>query len=98
MWLPALVKAELDDLEPVPGPHDLRRVNATQLAASGVDLRTLMNRAGHKTAKVALEVYAQADPVADRAAADTMGQHLLDAMSHLERTASTAPESPTGRR
>ena len=47
---------------PFSGPHDLRRLNVTQLAASGVDLRTLMNRMGHKTAKLALEVYAKADP------------------------------------
>ena len=51
-----------------------------------IDLRTLMNRMGHKTAKLALEVYAKADPVADRAAADTIGGHVLGAMSHMERT------------
>jgi hypothetical protein len=45
----------------------------TQLAVSGVDLQTLMNRMGHKSAKFALEVYAKANPVADRAAADTIG-------------------------
>ena len=52
--------------------------NVTQLAASGVDLRTLMNRMGHKTARLALEVYAKADPAADRAAADTIGSHVLE--------------------
>jgi integrase len=77
------------------GPHDLRRVSATQLAASGVDLRTLMNRMGHKTAKLALEVYAQADPIADRAAADTIGLHVLNAMSHLKRTEASGSESPS---
>ncbi len=58
----------------------------TQLAASGVDLRTLMNRMGHKSARLALEVYAKADPVADRAAAEMIGTHVLTAMSHMERT------------
>ena len=38
-------------------PHDPRRLNATQPAADGVDLRTLMNRMGHKKAGLAHEVY-----------------------------------------
>jgi integrase len=75
VWLRALADAGLDGVEPLPGPHDLRRLYATQPAASGVDLRTLMNRMGHKSAKLALEVYANADPVADRAAAETIGTH-----------------------
>ena len=62
VWLPALAEAGLDDIEPLPEPHDLRRLNVTQLAASGVDLRTLMSRMGHKSAKLALEVYAKPDP------------------------------------
>ncbi len=97
VWLPALAEAGLDGVEPLPGPHDLRRLNVTQLAASGVDLRTLMNRMGHKTAKLALEVYARADPVADRAAADMIGSHVLDAMSHMERTESSGPEGESGK-
>ena len=96
VWLPALAEAGLDGVEPLPGPHDLRRLNVTQLAASGVDLRTLMNRMGHKTAKLALEVYARADPVADRAAADTIGSHVLDAMSHMERIQSSGLEGESG--
>ena len=55
-----------------------------------------MNRMGHKSAKLALEVYAKADPVADRAAAGTIGTHVLDAMSHMERTASAGPEGESG--
>jgi hypothetical protein len=52
-------------------------------AASGVDLRTLMNRMGHKTRSLlAPEVYAKADPGADRAAAETIVTHVLGAMSH----------------
>ena len=58
----------------------------TQLAASGVDLRTRMNGTGHKSAKLALELYEKADPVADRAEADTVGTHVLTAMPHMERT------------
>ena len=69
----------------------------TQLAASGVDLRTLMNRMGHKSAKCAVRVYARADPVADRAAADTIGTHVLSAMSHMERTETTGPKSASGK-
>lgn len=96
VWLPALAEAGLDDIEPLPGPHDLRRLNVTRLAASGVDLRTLMSRMGHKSAKLALEVYAKPDPVADRAAADTIGTHVLAAMSHMERTEAAGSESGSG--
>ena len=72
-----LAEAGLNDIEPLRAPHDLRRLNLTQLAASGVDLRTLMNRKGHETAKLAVELYAKPDPVADRAAAGTIGTHVL---------------------
>ena len=56
-----------------------------------------MNRMGYKTAKLALEDYAKADPVADRAAADTIGAHVLTAMSHVERTKLAGPESASGK-
>ncbi len=62
-----------------------------------LDLRTLMNRMGHKTAKLALEAYAKADPVADLAAADTIGKHVLTAMSHVKRTELAGPESAAGK-
>ncbi len=45
---------------------------------------------------LALEVYAKADPVADRAAADTIGTHVLAAMSHVKRTEFAGPESALG--
>lgn len=91
-----MTQAGLDGVEPLPGLHDLQRLNATQLAASGVDSRALMNKMGHKTAKLALEVYAKADPATDRAAADTVGTHVLTAMSHVERTELVDPESASG--
>ena len=55
-----------------------------------------MSRMGHKSAKLALEVYAKPDPVADRAAADTIGTHVLAAMSHMERTEAAGSESGSG--
>ncbi|MBT5250293.1 MAG: site-specific integrase [Bacteroidetes Order II. Incertae sedis bacterium] len=42
-WEKARKNANLDDID----FHDLRRTNATQAAASGVDLRTLAARIGH---------------------------------------------------
>ena len=42
-WEKARKNAKLDDID----FHDLRRTNATQAAASGVDLRTLAARIGH---------------------------------------------------
>jgi hypothetical protein len=60
-WLPALAKAGLGDLMPLPGPHDLRRLNVTQLAASGVDLRTL--RTEWVTSRQGLPLRSTARPI-----------------------------------
>lgn len=77
-----------------PGFHDLRRYDATALVADGVDLRTLMNRMGHKTATLALDVYAQPNPNADRS---TVARRDVARESHgeaanTEPVASQAPE------
>src|SRR5271166_2490842 len=40
---------------------DVRRFNITKLVASGVDVRTVMNRVGHSSPQVTLALYAQAD-------------------------------------
>lgn len=93
-WLPALEAAGLGKVVPRPGFHDLRRYHATALVADGVDVRTLMNRMGHKTAKPALEVSAQPNPDADRAAAEGTGARLYGAMSHVSRTLGGGEQQP----
>jgi integrase len=58
------------------GFHDLRRANATELVAGGVDVRTAQARLGHSDVRLTLEVYARATSEADRAAAETVGRHF----------------------
>jgi integrase len=84
---PALIAAGLDHVEPKLGPHDLRRFNITKLVASGVHIRTVMNRVGHSSPQVMLARYAQADRAADEEAARTIGDLMLGEMSHVERMA-----------
>jgi integrase len=56
--------------------HDLRHFVATRLLSSGVDVRTVAGRLGHKNANVTLNVYAHFLPEADREAADLLGRLL----------------------
>lgn len=56
--------------------HDLRHFVATRLLSSGVDVRTVAGRLGHKNPNVTLSVYAHFLPEADREAADVMGRIL----------------------
>ena len=65
----------------------MRRFNITKLVASGVDVRTVMNRVGHSSPQVTLALYAQADRAADEEAARTIGDLMMDEMSHVERMA-----------
>src|SRR5271166_366967 len=96
VWLPALEATGLDSIRPTLGFHNFRRLNVTQLHAHGVGLRILMNRTGHKTARLALEVYAQRDAKADKAAAETIGSYVFGSMSHVSRTDKTPPRQPDG--
>jgi hypothetical protein len=45
----------------------------------GVDLKTAQRRLGHSTPMLTLGVYAQATETADRAAAETLGEHWIGA-------------------
>jgi integrase len=81
-WLPALEEAQLADKLPLPGIHDLRRLNATHLAAT-TDVKTLMTRLGIKTTRVALNVYAKTIDERERQAAAAMEDFSL---SHVGRT------------
>ncbi|MGH2696317.1 MAG: tyrosine-type recombinase/integrase [Actinomycetota bacterium] len=58
--------------------HGLRRTMVTELLVAGVDPRTVMGRAGHKSEAVTMGLYAKVRPAADTAAAELWGQ-LLDA-------------------
>lgn len=55
--------------------HELRHSHATNMIASGVDLKTVQTRLGHSTADITLNVYAHAVPATDAKAAK-----LLDAV------------------
>ena len=56
--------------------HDLRHFVATRLLSSGIDVRTVAGRLGHKNPNVTLSVYAHFLPEADREAADVLGRLL----------------------
>jgi integrase len=73
VWCPAAKAAGCEGA----GFHDLRRANATEMLASGVDVRTAQARLGHADPRVTLTIYAQAVEDADRRAADAMGGLFL---------------------
>jgi integrase len=54
--------------------HDLRHFVATRLLASGVDVRTVAGRLGHRNAATTLNVYSHFLEEADREAAELMGR------------------------
>ena len=86
IWMPALIRADLDQLEVRLGSHDFRRFNATELWASGVDSRTVMHRLGHTTPGLSLSTYAQPDEAAGRQATEAVERHLFGSESHVGRT------------
>ena len=57
--------------------HDLRHYVATRLIASGVDVRTVAGRLGHRNAATTLNVYSHFVAEADRDAANLLG-NLFD--------------------
>jgi integrase len=65
-WEKARAAAGLDDID----FHDLRRTNATQAAASGVDLRTLAARIGHTDLAMLEKHYAMVVGSAEHEAAE----------------------------
>ncbi|MGA3149656.1 MAG: tyrosine-type recombinase/integrase [Acidimicrobiales bacterium] len=80
-WLPTLERAGLADKLPRPGIHDLRRMNATQLAGS-TDVKTWSTRLG-LSPRVGLDVYARPIPELEQAAGNFMDSYAL---SHVGRT------------
>jgi integrase len=73
VWRPAAEAAGCQGA----GFHDLRRANATQMLANGIDIRTAQSRLGHADPRLTLAIYAQAVEDADRRAAETMGAVFL---------------------
>jgi integrase len=75
-WEKAREKAGLPDID----FHDLRRTNATQAAASGVDLRTLAARIGHTDLTMLEKHYAMVVGSAEHEAAEKI-QDTFDALT-----------------
>ncbi len=76
----ALVRADID-------LHGLRRTMITELIAVGVDPRTVMGRAGHRSEATTMNIYAKVRPVVD-AAAEMWGKMLSDKLTELRNAAS----------
>jgi len=81
VWQPACDRAGLVGCQ----FHDLRRSNATTLVAEGVDVKTAQARLGHSDVRLTLDVYAQAVPAMDRAAAEVVGAHYTPATDRSGR-------------
>jgi hypothetical protein len=62
------------------GIHDLRRLNATSLVVSGVDVKTAQVRLGHADPRMTLSIYASAPAAADRAAAQAVSEQFFGAL------------------
>ena len=60
--------------------HDLRHYVATRLLASGIDVRTIAGRLGHRNPATTLNVYAHFVPEADQEAAEALGQLFKEAL------------------
>src|SRR5207302_10835129 len=80
--------------------HHLRHFTATQLAASGIDVRTIAGRLGHANPAITLRVYSHFLEVADREAASRMGRVLAPVENRSEkseRSKKTRPSRSTPR-
>ena len=58
--------------------HSLRHFTATQLIATGVDIRTVSGRLGHANASMTLGIYSHVLEAKDREAWKIMGRIVLD--------------------
>jgi integrase len=63
--------------------HGLRHTMITELLAVGVDPRTVMGRAGHRSEATTMIVYAKVRPAVDSAAAEMWGKILDDKLRDL---------------
>ena len=63
--------------------HGLRHTMITEMLAAGVDPRTVMGRAGHRSQAMTMTVYAKVRPAVDAAAAELWGQILESKLKDL---------------
>ncbi len=92
-WRPDSVTRDFHvvrDRASVPGVrlHDLRHYVATRLLASGIDVRTVAGRLGHRNPATTLNVYSHFVPEADQDAAEALGQLFGDAMEAADSKSS----------
>jgi integrase len=78
--------------------HDLRHYVASRLLASGVDVRTVAGRLGHRDAATTLNVYSHFIPESDGKAAEVLGGLFDDALASvatdaIQRQGSVSAES-----
>jgi len=90
VWLPALAAAGLADLH----FHDLRHAGNVLAAAAGANLRELMERMGHSTARAAI-VYLHSTDERQRKVADALGDPARAELGSERKRATTRGASGT---
>ena len=90
IWTPAVRASGCPDA----GFHDLRRLAATTLVVSGVDVKTAQVRLGHSDPRMTLAVYASAPVEADRAAADRLEERFFGPTGGHASARETRPVAP----
>jgi integrase len=99
IWIPAVTMAGCSGA----GFHDLRRLAATTLVISGVDVKTAQVRLGHSDPRMTLSIYASAPVEADRDAAERLEGQFFGpranepANNHAAREILRAKYAPNGR-
>jgi site-specific recombinase XerD len=76
------------------GFHDLRRANATELVAAGVDVKTAQGLLGHSESRLTLDLYAQQVTALGEAAAKAMGAKFLGPSPRDERAMESEEDDP----
>ncbi|ERL09771.1 tyrosine-type recombinase/integrase [Olsenella profusa] len=69
--------------------RDLRHTFATMMIANGCDVRTVASYLGHASVSMTLDIYADVDPDAKRAAVDNLAPHALTLPRRLAVDVST---------
>jgi integrase len=88
VWMPAIRSAGCEGA----GFHDLRRLAATALVLSGVDIKTAQVRLGHSDPRMTLAVYASAPVEADRSAAERLESRFFEGRETESVRAKYAPK------
>ena len=69
--------------------RDHRHTFATMMIANGCDVRTVASYLGHASVSMTLDIYADVDPDAKRAAVDNLAPHALTLPRRLAVDVST---------